>query len=137
MEEALLEAKILLPERPSSRIFHYSKGPFEQVLDGIGYLYTPQAVHIPLPDLPFPRFLTSHGIEFPVLWGLMQNPIVRYTDADGSPQEDSIYNYTREDSYEEAWKKILAITAQVFFPLGKEDQEVLDESVRRRTQETV
>jgi hypothetical protein len=137
MEEALLEAKILLPDRPSSRIFHYSKGPFEQVLDGLGYLYTPDAVHIPLSDLPFPRFLTSRGIEFPVLWGLIQNPIVRYTDAAGAPREDSLYNYTREDSYEDAWKKILTITAQVFLPLGKEDQEVLDRSGRRQTQDTV
>jgi hypothetical protein len=137
MEEALIEAKILLPERPSSRVFHYSKGPFEQVLDGLGYLYTPEAVHIPLSDLPFPRFLVSHGIDFPVLWGLTQNPIVRYTDADGSQREDSMYNYTREDSYEEARKKILTITAQVFLPLGKEDQAVLDASVRRRTRETV
>jgi hypothetical protein len=137
MEDALLEAKILLPQRPSSRVFHYSKGPFEQVLDGLGYLYTPEAVHIPLSDLPFPRFLTSRGIGFPVLWGLIQNPIVRYTDAQGAPREDSLYNYTREDSYEEARKKILSITAQVFLPLGKEDQEVLDKSVQRKTQGTV
>jgi hypothetical protein len=124
MENALLDANILLPEWPSSRIFHYSKGPFEQVLDGLGYLYSPEADHIPLSDLPFPRFLASRSLDFSVLWGLMRNPLVRYAGADGVIHEDNIFSYTQGDSYEEAWEKIFTIRSQVLLPSGKRDQGV-------------
>jgi hypothetical protein len=136
METALLDANILLPEWPSSRIFHYSKGPFEQVLDGRSYLYTPEAKHIPLSDLPFPRFLSSRSVDFPILWGLLRNPLIRYTGGDGTVQEDSIYSYTQGNSYEEAREKLFTIRSQVLFPSGKEGQEAARMFGIQETRET-
>ncbi|MDR1932739.1 MAG: hypothetical protein LBQ57_07965 [Spirochaetales bacterium] len=112
MEKALLDARVLLPERPTEHIFHYSKGPFEQVSDGMGYLYTPDAVHIPLADLPFSRFLASRGLDFSILRGLLLHPVVQYERADGTLREENIYVYTRGASYEEAWEKVGAIKSQ-------------------------
>jgi hypothetical protein len=119
MEKALVDARILLPERPSARIFHYSKGPFEQILDGLGYLFTPDAVHIPLSDLPFSRFLALRGMDFPLTLGYIRHPIIQYAAPDGSLWEKSIYDYTRENSYEETWEKLLAVKAQALLMTKK------------------
>jgi hypothetical protein len=137
MENALLDAGILPPDRPAAHVFHYSRGPFEQVLDGQGYLYTQDAVHIPLEELPFPRFLAARGLPFSSVWGLLRQPIIRYAGEDGRLQEESLYVYTREASYAEAWEKIRGIRSQVILPWGKEDQEALDRSVRQEFQGTV
>ncbi|MDR1627012.1 MAG: hypothetical protein LBT33_10790 [Spirochaetia bacterium] len=121
MEKALMDARILLPERPSARIFHYSKGPFEQILDGLGYLFTPEAVHIPLSDLPFSRFLAARGMDFPLTLGYIRHPIIQYAAADGSLREKSIYDYTKENSYEETWQKLLTVKAQALLMTEKAD----------------
>jgi hypothetical protein len=121
MEKALVEARIFPPERPAARVFHYSKGPFEQILDGLGYLYTPDAVHIPLSDLPFSRFLESRGMDFSILRGFLQHPVIQYADPDGNLREESIYDYTRENSYEETWEKLLAVRSQALLLAGKAD----------------
>jgi hypothetical protein len=127
IEKALVDARILLPERPAARIFHYSKGPFEQIQDGRGYLFTPDAVNIPLSDLPFSRFLASRGMDFSVTLGCLRNPIIRYAATDGSIREKNIYEYTRECSYEEAWEKLLAIKSQALLmptlPAGERRDE--------------
>jgi hypothetical protein len=120
MEKTLVEARILLPKQPSARVFHYSKGPFEQVLDGLGYLFTPGAVHIPLSDLPFSRFLESRGMDFSLTLGYLLHPIIQYADERGRLWEKSIYDYTRENSYEETWEKLLAIKSQALLVTGKE-----------------
>lgn len=116
MEKALHEAGILLPETPASRVFHYSKGPFEQILDGIGYLYTPDAVHIQLEDLSFSRYLASRSVEFPEIRGLLDNPIILYRGTDGGLHEENLYTYTLEDSFDGAYEKLRTIEAQVVIP---------------------
>jgi hypothetical protein len=112
MEKALLDAQVLLPEQPVARIFHYSKGPFEQILDGMGYLFTPEAVHIPLSDLPFSRFLESKGMDFSLALGYIRHPIIQYAAPGGDLWEKSIYDYTQGDSYEKTWEKLLAVRSQ-------------------------
>lgn len=113
MEKALLDAGILFPDRPASRIFHYSRGPFEQVLDSMGYLYTHGAVRVPAQELPFPRFLASQGLPFSVVEGLIRHPIIRCQGVDGAVREESIYANTREASYSQALEKIHCIGSQV------------------------
>ncbi|MCL1818432.1 MAG: hypothetical protein FWG35_05825 [Spirochaetaceae bacterium] len=137
MEKALLDAGILLPDRPASRIFHYSRGPFEQVLDGQGYLYTREADRVPPEQLPFPRFLASRGVEFSVVEGILQHPLIRYSGEGGLIREESIYSHTRGASYAEAWEKLRDIRSQVILCWGKEDQEALDRFAQREFRETV
>ncbi len=116
METALVESRILSPGVPACRVFHYSKGPFEQILDGIGYLYTPDAVHIPPEDLPFSRYLMSRSVEFSVIRGILKNPIILYRGADGVLREDNIYSYTQEETFEGAFRKLGTVEAQVVIP---------------------
>ena len=137
MEKALLDAGILLPDRPASRIFHYSRGPFEQVLDAQSYLYTQAAAPIPSEELPFPRFLASQGVEFPFVRDLLRRPLVRYSAKGDRIREESIYAYTRGASYAEAWEKMRGAWSQVILSWGKEDQEVLDRFVQRELRKTV
>jgi hypothetical protein len=113
MESALLEAKILSPGVPPSRVFHYSKGPFEQLLDGIGYVYSKEEGHIPIENLSFARFLGSRGVDFSVVRGLIKNPIVTYRGPDETIKEDTIYNCTHEASYQDAYDRLMALNSQV------------------------
>jgi hypothetical protein len=121
VETALVDAGVLAPERPVARVFHYSKGPFEQVLDALGYLYSPGAVHIPLSDLPFSRFLALRGMDFSILRGFLLHPVIQYADRNGGLREESIYDYTRENSYEETWEKLLAVRSQALLMTEKEN----------------
>ena len=63
MEEALREKSILMPKDPASRVFHYSKGPFEQISDALGYLYDSQGKHISLKQISFCAYLIKRGIS--------------------------------------------------------------------------
>ncbi len=116
MQNALLDVKILSPGIPFSRVFHYSKSPFEQILDGIGYLYSPDGKHIDPGNLSFSRYLRDRGVDFPVLKGIFRNPIFLFREPDGVLREDSIYAYTQDDSFEAAWNKLRRAEAQVIVP---------------------
>ncbi|MFW5802263.1 MAG: hypothetical protein ACOCVC_09535, partial [Spirochaeta sp.] len=48
---SLVEMGYLDPTSPLGRIFHYSKGPMDQIRDGLGYLYTGIGKNIPFEDL--------------------------------------------------------------------------------------
>jgi hypothetical protein len=115
MESALLDAKILSPEIPPSRVFHYSKGPFEQLLDGMGYVYSQEGVHVPMENLSFARFLVSRGVDFSVVRGLIKNPIVTEGSAEDQ-KENTIYSLTKEASYQDAFDKLLNLNSQIIIP---------------------
>jgi hypothetical protein len=103
----------------------------------MGYLYTQGAARIPPEELPFSRFLASQGAGFSVVQGLLQHTIIRYAGKDGSIREETIYAYTRQASYAEAWEKMRSLRSQVILSWGKEDQEVPDRFVRQEDPETV
>lgn len=113
MERALREAKILAEGVPVDRVFHYSKGPFEQILDGRDYLYSKAGTHIPCEELSFATYLLQKGIPKETIRGVIEHPIVRYYDETGTLRENSIYLYTRGDSYPEAEEKFLHLNSQV------------------------
>jgi len=113
MEKALRDAKVLSQGVPADRVFHYSKGPFEQILDGRDYLYSPSGTHIPCEELSFATFLIDKGVPKETIRGVIEHPLVRYYDESGTLRENSIYLYTRGDSYPQAYEKFLAINAQV------------------------
>ena len=112
MHESLVTAGLLEGDLPVSRVFHYSKGPFEQILDGIGYLFTADT-NIPLDELTFSRFLADRSVPFDEILGVIRNPICRFTEQSGTTIEENIFVYTKHDTYAEALRKYLLITSQV------------------------
>ena len=112
MHESLVAAGLLEGDLPVSRVFHYSKGPFEQILDGIGYLFSADA-KTALADLTFCRFLADRKIPFDEILGVIRNPICRFTEQSGTTIEENIFVYTKHDSYAEALRKYHCITSQV------------------------
>jgi hypothetical protein len=99
---ALKEEEILVNPGLYSHVFHYSKGPFEQILDGIGYLYIKGNRHIPLSKLSFLSFLLSQGCSEEKVLEAVREPIRRFRGADGAVEEDNLFVRTYEDSFTDA-----------------------------------
>ncbi len=113
MRERLVQESVLAPNMPPSRVFHYSKGPFEQVLDGIGYLYDKNGNMLPIDAFSFSSFLISRGLDAETIYGIIRNPIIQYEDHALHIHEDSIFRYTIDDTYNEAFLKLSGIRSQV------------------------
>lgn len=109
MRHLLVAEHAVAADRPLSRTFHYSSGPFEQILDGIGYLYDKNGNHLPLEQLSFCDFLLRHGISKKTILEVIRNPIMRFHSAENESDEifeENIFNYTADTSYEEALAKL-------------------------------
>jgi len=100
----LIREGALSPKRPLARTFHYSSGPFEQILDGIGYLYDPSGNHLPLSQISFYRFLLDHGVSEGDIHFALRNPIMRFMKR-GKSVEENLFHYTANDTYYEALQK--------------------------------
>jgi hypothetical protein len=61
IREALVREGLLDPDKPEHRVFHWSRGPFEQLLDAQGYVYTVMDEPVELRDLAFGRYLLDRG----------------------------------------------------------------------------
>jgi hypothetical protein len=116
MRDALIEKGLLSVRVPPSRAFHYSKGPFEQILDGFGYLFTPKIELASLEDLTFPTFLRGKGVDFRTIDGVIRHPILQFRMPDGTISEENLFSYTLFDDFETALKKLNTMVAQVMLP---------------------
>lgn len=105
IESQLKSKGIVNVLHPSSRIFHYSKGPFEELLDCSGFLYNREMESIPLDQVTFGRFLIEHGISLEQIKGALYHPIMYFKKADGDFVENDIFSYTLDLSYEEALER--------------------------------
>lgn len=105
MRNLLVAEQVIAADRPLSRTFHYSTGPFEQILDGIGYLYDADANHLPVEQISFCSFLMKNGIDKKTVIQAVRNPIMRFKTADGLVAEENLFQYTADDTYEEALSK--------------------------------
>jgi hypothetical protein len=112
MEKALLEAGLIKEGTPLSYVFHYSKGPFEQVLDAIGYLYDQSGAHLPVEQISFAAFLAERGIDTGCLKGCLYHPILVRDNG----QEEYLYSLTRNDSFEDACDKLLSVVGSACLP---------------------
>jgi len=61
IREALVREGLLDPDKPEHRVFHWSRGPWEQLLDAQGYVYTVRDEPVPLGELAFGRYLLDRG----------------------------------------------------------------------------
>lgn len=101
MGEKLVAEKVVSQDRPLARTVHYSNGPFEQILDGIGYLYNDKGDHLPYSSLSFMRYLLEHGFSQEEILHVIRNPIMRFRTPQGIIEE-SIFSITRDSTYKEA-----------------------------------
>ncbi len=113
MHKALCVAGILSPQFDPSRAFHWSKGPFEQVLDGISYLYPVKSIGLKLGDLTFAKWLLEQGVNVDELGCLLMNPIVEIEDPDGRIREENFLFSTQYLSFEEALAKFKSVIQRV------------------------
>jgi hypothetical protein len=114
MQGSLVEQGILDPDKPPTRVFHYSRGPFEQVLDATDYLYGADGP-VPLEALTFVQYAAQRGYSTQDLMNLVKNPICLFGGDDGSEViEENILNYTMNDTYPEAIDKLATLRAQLW-----------------------
>ena len=112
IEEQLKSRGIVNPQNPTSRIFHYSKGPFEELLDCSGFLYDKELRNIPLDQVSFGRFLKEKGLTLEQIEGALYHPIMYFREADGRYVENDIYSYTKDLTYEEAYRRFTTVYLQ-------------------------
>ena len=116
MGESLRDAGILTEGRPIRRVFHYSRGPFEQVLDARGHLYTENGSHVPLNEMQFCSFLQRKGIFCPEIEKILDNPIMEFRTDSGETREECLFVYTEDATYEEAYQILISATSQYYSP---------------------
>lgn len=114
MHTALVEQEVLGPQVPVGRAFHYSKGPFEQLLDAIDYLYISGPTPVPLEELSFVQYAVERGYSLENLLSVVRNPICLVEDEGGTVREENIFNLTADDSYEDAVEKLAHLKGQIW-----------------------
>ena len=119
MEESLKRAGILPLGVPSGRAFHYSRGPFEQVLDARGHLYSEDGKHVSLHDMQFCSFLRSEGIICDEVDRILDNPIMEFHNSSGEIVEECLYTYTQGASYRAAYEILVSAVSQFVTGLAK------------------
>jgi hypothetical protein len=107
MHNQLVAENIIKTDRPLSRTFHYSAGPFEQILDGIGYLYDQEARHLPVESISFFAYLLDHGVTKEAIMKAMKNPIMQFRGADNEVFEENLFSYTIDETFKGALEKYL------------------------------
>ena len=113
MTDVLLDEGILAPHNQFSHVFHYSKGPFEQILDAVGFLYDSKGKHLPLESIRFYNFLLEKGFSAVEIDHLIRQPLFQFETDQGNIEEKSIFHITKDLSYEESWRILKSATAQV------------------------
>jgi hypothetical protein len=105
-------------QRPFSRVFHYSNGPFEQIRDGLGFLYDKNGNHLPLEHIRFYRYLIRSGLTRTEILKVLEYPLFVFGDDEDRHREETIYAATLESSYPEARKVLLSARAQLLLGSG-------------------
>lgn len=76
IRESLVREGLLDPDKPEHRVFHWSRGPWEQLLDARGYVYTVRDDPVELKELAFGRYLVEQGETEESLQTLMNSPFL-------------------------------------------------------------
>ena len=101
---ALGEQGILISPLLYSHAFHYSKSPFEQILDGLGYVYGKAERHVDAADLSFFAYLLKNGCSREEILQSVHEPIMRFRAGDGTEREEHLFVATYERSFAEAYR---------------------------------
>ena len=111
----LVDGGVLSAETPLSHALHYSKSPFEQILDAEGYLYFPGGTHCSLEQIRYAAWLVEHGISREMIHGILHHPIMQFRLPDGGVAEEHLFVYTAGDSYDGALAKLKTAVSQLLF----------------------
>ncbi len=107
---------LLKKEVPLARAFHYSKGPFEQILDAQGYLIRENGKAWEIEHSRFSRYLMEvEGFSLNEVKGILDHSIFgfHHTTRDGSEyREEDIFLYTQGDTYPDAAEKLSRAATQ-------------------------
>lgn len=114
MREVLVEKGVLSAKVPASRAFHYSKGPFEQLLDAEDYLCDSAGQPRPVDELSFVKYAATRGYSAQQLRSIVDYPICLFESESGAGVEENIFSYTADDSYKEAIDKLGRLRAQLW-----------------------
>ena len=110
---------IIATGAPVGRAFHYSRGPFEQVLDARGHLYDENGNHISLYDMQFCSFLHSKSIFCKDVDRILDNPIMEFRNEQNEAVEECLYAYTEDASYETAYETLVSSVSQYVTQLAE------------------
>jgi hypothetical protein len=113
MVTALRKEGIVDKHKPFSRVFHHSAGPFEQIRDGLGFLYNSNGEHLPLQKIRFFRFLEKEGLSSEEIKKIIAYPLFHFPGSSGSGMEDTIYNMSSSMTYPEARDVLAEATGQL------------------------
>lgn len=102
------------PTHPLGRVFHYSKGPMDQIRDGLGYLYTANGQNLPFEEISFARFLLGHGVSMRVILNLVKFPVVVMDDE----REVDFFRLTEGQDYLHCIRIMRRIRSQYMYTLG-------------------
>ncbi len=123
MTRLLVEEGILDSGSRFSHVFHYSKGPFEQILDAVGFLYDESGNHLPLENIRFYKYLLGSGFTGDQIKHALTDPIFQFRSGD-EVEEDSIFFKTKNMGYRESVRVMDEARAQILL-------DIYDNAVRK------
>jgi len=117
MTKALIDRKVLPPNSSASRVFHFSKGPFEEIIDGQEYLYRPDN-SLTDEDISFFAFMKRQGVNANELREVVNSRIIYQRGYDQSLREQNILVATQGFSYSQALQYYRNIES-IYTPTGE------------------
>ena len=112
METALAERGFLGNKRHPRRLFHYSRGPLQQLVDGWCYLCGPDGGLSGIGATSFARYLERNGVTEPEIRYLLSRPIALFADDSGVLREENAFQYTEGERYPDALARLRTMRAQ-------------------------
>ena len=112
MENALRSDGLIDSRTSASRAFHYSRGPFDQILDARGHLFEPDGSNFDIKNIQFYRYLRNRGVDCRTIEKALHSPIMQFRQTDGTLIEECLYAYTQDDEYETAYRKLTSVVTQ-------------------------
>ncbi len=113
MVDRLKADGLLKHSQAFTRVFHFSRSPFEQILDGIGFLYNNDGTHIPFTEIQFYQFLLQQGMSATEILKVLRYPIFQFANGNGSIFEQTVYAASYGMNYTEAYNTLLSSKAQI------------------------
>ena len=113
MVERLKQDGLLQESEAFTRVFHFSRSPFEQILDGIGFLYRNDGTHIPLNEIQFYCYLQERGLGDEEIHQILHYPIFSFVNKRGGLIEQTVYAASYGMDYEAAYQTLLSAKAQI------------------------
>ncbi|MFO7730617.1 MAG: hypothetical protein R6V86_07615 [Spirochaetia bacterium] len=113
MVERLKVGGLLQQSEAFTRVFHFSRSPFEQILDGIGFLYQRDGTHIPLQEIQFYHYLLQQGMSPTEIQQVLHYPIFGFSSEKGKLKEQTVYAASYGMDYKRAYQMLLSAKAQI------------------------